>query len=76
MREPVDQTLAAVLKQLREDRGLTQEEVAFAADMTASGLARIERGQNNPGWTTIRRVAEALDVSLVDLAGAVERADR
>jgi XRE family transcriptional regulator, regulator of sulfur utilization len=75
VREPVDQTLADVFKQLREERGLTQEDVAFAADLTVSGLGRIERGQTSPGWMTIRRLAEALDVSLVDLSAAVERTE-
>jgi len=66
--------LATLLKRLREDSGITQEELAFDAGITASALSRIERGLNSPGWTTVRRLAEALDVTLVRLAGELEDA--
>jgi transcriptional regulator with XRE-family HTH domain len=66
--------LATLLKRLREDSGITQEELAFDAGITASALSRIERGLNSPGWMTVRRLAEALDVTLVRLAGEVEDA--
>lgn len=66
--------LAGLLKRLREDRGITQEQLAFDAGITASALSRIERGLNSPGWMTVRRLAQALDVTLVRLAGEVEDA--
>jgi transcriptional regulator with XRE-family HTH domain len=72
VRKPVDPALALAIKRLREDRGLTQEDVAFSAALSASALSRIERGQNSPGWTTVRRLAEALDVDLSELAAAIE----
>jgi transcriptional regulator with XRE-family HTH domain len=68
--------LAELLKRLREDRGISQEQLAFDAGMTASALSRIERGLNNPGWMTVKRLAAALDVTLVRLAGEVESARR
>jgi transcriptional regulator with XRE-family HTH domain len=67
-----DLALADMLKQLREDREITQEQLAFEAGITASALSRIERGVNNPGWMTVRRLTEALDVTLVQLAKAIE----
>jgi transcriptional regulator with XRE-family HTH domain len=70
--EQPDPTLAELLKRLREDRGITQEQLAFDAGMTASALSRIERGLNSPGWMTVRRLARALDISLVGLAGEIE----
>ena len=72
MHDQPDLALAELLKQLREDREITQEELAFEAGITASALSRIERGINNPGWMTVRRLAEALDVTLVQLAKGVE----
>jgi transcriptional regulator with XRE-family HTH domain len=68
-----DLALSELLKQLREEREITQEELAFEAGITASALSRIERGINNPGWTTVRRLADALDVTLVQLAKGIER---
>jgi transcriptional regulator with XRE-family HTH domain len=70
-----DLALAAHLKQLREDREITQEELAFDAGLTASALSRIERGLNSPGWMTVRRIAEALEVSVADVAAEVEAAE-
>jgi transcriptional regulator with XRE-family HTH domain len=72
MREQPDLVLAALLKRLREERKLTQEQLAFEAGITASALSRIERGLNSPGWTTIRRLVKALGVSLVELASDLE----
>lgn len=74
MGQATDFALAALLKRLREERGLTQEQVAFEAGMTASALSRIERGLNSPGWTTVRSITEAMGVSLVELAGDLEDA--
>jgi transcriptional regulator with XRE-family HTH domain len=74
MREQPDPTLAAVLKYAREERGMTQEQLAYRADLTTSALSRIERGLNSPAWTTVRRIAHALDISLVDLASRIDAA--
>jgi transcriptional regulator with XRE-family HTH domain len=64
--------LAAHLKRLREEREITQEQLAFDAGITASALSRIERGLNSPGWTTVKRIADALNVSVAQLAAEVE----
>jgi transcriptional regulator with XRE-family HTH domain len=73
MHDQPDQALAALLKQLREEREVTQEQLAFDAGITASALSRIERGLNSPGWMTLKRIVDALDVSLIELANALER---
>jgi transcriptional regulator with XRE-family HTH domain len=72
--EPIDQALAGALRRLRRARGSTQEHVAFAAGITVAALARIERGQAGPQWTTVRRIVGALEVSLGELAVEVEGA--
>jgi transcriptional regulator with XRE-family HTH domain len=72
MRDQPDPALAALLKQLREEREVTQEQLAFDAGITASALSRIERGLNSPGWMTLKRIVDALDVSLIELANALE----
>jgi transcriptional regulator with XRE-family HTH domain len=69
-----DQTLAAVLRQLRHERGITQEALAFNSNVTVSALSRIERGRSNPVWTTIVQIADALDITPTELAAAVEDA--
>jgi transcriptional regulator with XRE-family HTH domain len=73
VREQPDPVLAALLKRLREERAITQEQLAFEAGITASALSRIERGLNSPGWTTIKQLATALGVSLIELAADLEK---
>jgi DNA-binding XRE family transcriptional regulator len=67
-----DLALAAVLRRLRTESGVSQESVAYRAGLTAGSLTRIELGQASPEWATVRRIARALGVSLRDLAAAVE----
>lgn len=67
-----DLTLASTVRRLRVERGATQEDLAHRAGLTVAAFARIERGHANPTWTTVRRIAVALDVSLSALADAVE----
>jgi transcriptional regulator with XRE-family HTH domain len=70
--EPQD-GLGRALREIRERRGLTQEQVADAAGADWSWLSRLENGQGNPSWATLRRLAQALDVPLAELAELAER---
>jgi transcriptional regulator with XRE-family HTH domain len=72
VRREADKALAAVLKAFREERGVTQEKLAFDTGLSASALSRIERGLNNPAWTTVWDIAAALDVGIAEIAAAVE----
>ena len=72
----VDPALAATVRRMRIERGDTQEDLAHRAGLTVAAFARIERGHANPTWTTVKRIAEALEISLVTLAEAVERGKR
>ena len=69
-----DPQLASTLRSMRTDRGETQEDLAHRADLTVAAYARIERGHANPTWTTVRRIAIALGVTLSELAQAIEHA--
>jgi transcriptional regulator with XRE-family HTH domain len=67
-----DPIYAATVRRLRLERGLSQEALAFDANLTVSAMARIERGQSNPAWTTVLAIAGALGMTLQDLARATE----
>jgi transcriptional regulator with XRE-family HTH domain len=69
-----DLALASTVRRMRIERGDTQEDLAHRAGLTVAAFARIERGHANPTWTTVRRIAGALEVSLATFAEAVERA--
>ena len=56
---------------------MTQEALAHDAGVTVSHLSLIERGNSNPTWETIRRIASALDTTISRIADlADEHADR
>jgi transcriptional regulator with XRE-family HTH domain len=63
-RNPKDLGLAAIIRRARVKRGETQEDVARRAGLTVAAYARIERGTSDPKWTTVRAIAEALEISL------------
>ena len=69
-RTGVDPALGPTLRSLREARGIAQERLAHNAGLSVATYARIERSQVNPTWTTIRRVLDALDVSLAEFGAA------
>lgn len=61
--------LGARLRQLRKARRLTQEQLAERAGLSYKFIGEVERGRANPSLTTLGRLSDALDVSLVDLLG-------
>ncbi|HEX3518680.1 MAG TPA: helix-turn-helix transcriptional regulator [Solirubrobacteraceae bacterium] len=69
-----DAALAATVRRLRTERGETQEDLAHRAGLTVAAFARIERGHANPTWTTVRRIANALEITLATLGEQVEQA--
>lgn len=57
-------SFAATLRRLREAAGLTQEELAERAGLTAQAVSLLERGvRQRPHPHTVRALAEALDLS-------------
>lgn len=55
------------IKQLRNMRDMTQQQLAESADMSISFLGMIERGKKSPTVETIQKMADALDVTLSEL---------
>jgi len=55
------------IKELRQAKGLSQEELAFKAGVHRTYLGGIERGERNPALKNIAAIAEALGVSLSEL---------
>jgi transcriptional regulator with XRE-family HTH domain len=64
--------LNAVIKKVREAKGLTQKEVAVSLKMDASQYSRIESGKTDPSFTIVAKIAKALGVTLSELFQADE----
>lgn len=55
------------VKKIREKKGITQEKLAFEANLNRAYIGYIERGERNPSTDTLAKLAKALKVSLKDL---------
>lgn len=67
--------LGKAIRQLREERGMTQEALAHAAGVTVGHLSTIERGHSNPTWATVKAIAGALNESMVELTRLATKAE-
>jgi transcriptional regulator with XRE-family HTH domain len=58
---------ATKTRAVRVDQLLTQVELAKRAGITVATLSRLERGDQRPHFSTLRKVAKALGVKATDL---------
>jgi transcriptional regulator with XRE-family HTH domain len=67
--------VTAVLRQRRLERGLTRAELAFAAQVSAQTLAKIEQGKStDSGFTLIATIAATLGLGLDELLELAQHA--
>jgi transcriptional regulator with XRE-family HTH domain len=64
---PELRALAAAIRHLRRERELSQEALAYAADIHPKHLSEIERANKDPRSTTVVRLADALGVTVAAL---------
>lgn len=55
------------IRRVRKEKGWTIEELAFRANMERPNLSDIEAGKTDFRFTTLCRIAEALEVKIGDL---------
>jgi transcriptional regulator with XRE-family HTH domain len=68
--------LGRALRALRNETGITQEQLAGRLKVDPTFVGRLERGQRGAHWRTIRRILAALDIDVVTFASAVDHAER
>ena len=61
--------LSERVQRLRQQRGLSLEELAAASDVSASFLSQLERGIGNPSFLTLTKIARALSTPIGYLFG-------
>lgn len=54
----------ANMKKVRRSKKLSQEALAYKADISLSQVGRIERGETNPTISTIKHIALYLEVEV------------
>jgi transcriptional regulator with XRE-family HTH domain len=70
---PEKDAFARVLRQLRQERHLTQETLAFESGYHPKYISLLERGRYSPSLTTILELALVFQLSGADLISRVEK---
>jgi len=70
------QAFGDALKELREERGLSQEAAALSCRIDRSYFGKIERADKVPTLTTVWKIADGLGTQPSDLLARTERLTR
>ena len=65
--EPERQVLAALLKELRETHGITQEQLAESLLWRQTDVSKVERGARQMAYVELRHWVSALGVDMYEL---------
>lgn len=72
-RPPGHVAFGRAVRQLRLERGLSQETLGYAAHMHRNYIGGVERGELNPTLTTIEKFAAAFDLKPSQLLALAEQ---
>jgi transcriptional regulator with XRE-family HTH domain len=61
------EVFATNLRRLRHERGLSQEDLAYSAEVNRTYLSRLEKGASFAGLEIIGKLAGVLEVEAADL---------
>lgn len=61
------------IRSIREAKGLTQEQVAEKLGISSSVYGDIERGENDPKLSKLKKIAEAFEIELSELVDLSEK---
>ncbi|MBN2828167.1 MAG: helix-turn-helix transcriptional regulator [Tissierellales bacterium] len=55
------------IRDLRESKGISQQNLAAICNFEKANLSRLEAGRTNPTVSTLYKISQALEVSLSEL---------
>ena len=55
------------IRSMRESKNWSQEEMATKLNMSVNGYSKIERGETNPKISKLKRIAQELDIDVLEL---------
>jgi len=67
-----DKTVAKRIRAVREEKGLTQAQLAAQSSVTPAAICQIEAGDRTPSTPILRRISSVLNVSMDYLLGATD----
>jgi transcriptional regulator with XRE-family HTH domain len=65
--------LGAILRELRERAGLSQEQLAFRAELDRTYISQLENDKKSPTIQTLFRICGAMKASPAAVIGRLER---
>ena len=65
-------TFGQNLRRIRREKGLSQERLAHASGLNMTHVARIERGEREPGVRTVSKLTKGLGVSAAALFDGID----
>lgn len=68
----IENAFATVLKDLRTQKKISQENLAFLSGLDRTYISLLERGKRQPTLTSLFSISKALDMTLVELITALE----
>jgi transcriptional regulator with XRE-family HTH domain len=70
--EPDTHALGRAVRAIRDERGISQVELAGGTGFAQSWLSEVENGRRNPSWSNLVRLAVGLGVSTSELVKRAE----
>lgn len=71
--EDISGRLAALIREIRVEKGLSHEQLAVKAGLDRSTISLYESGKRVPTISSAARIAAALDMRLYEMLERVER---
>ena len=62
-----DKTIGQIIAEAREEKNLSQRDLAKLAGINSSGLSKIEAGEREPSPKILRKISKYIDVNYSDL---------
>jgi transcriptional regulator with XRE-family HTH domain len=68
----INQAFGLTLQELRRQKGLSQEELAFEAQLSRNYISLLETGQRSPTLDTLQVLSRALETTITYMTSCVE----
>ena len=75
MKKEINIALNNRIKQIREERGITQRELAWVCFQNEAEIRRYEKGKRFPNYPVLRRMARFMEVSIEEMYPQVKEID-
>ncbi len=72
-KDPMLRQLGEYLRSVREECGWSQEDLAFECGLHRTYIGAVERGEYNITLLSLRKITDALGISLADAIGSISK---